>query len=108
MSATKPRKHDDISDRVLVIKNVTINNRGQIVIPKIIRDRLQLETGNVLQVALLANRAIIIRKILEIPISTFLEENKDILKLVLESYEEAKKGNLAHESSFDSDFKKKS
>jgi AbrB family looped-hinge helix DNA binding protein len=85
-------------DMVDDIKNidyeVTVNQRGQILIPKYIRKILGISPKDQFRMTMTANGTIELRKIINnIPVSFILKFNDELRENVIEAYESMTKGN---------------
>lgn len=73
---------------------IRMNSRGQIVLPADFRKKLGINENTQMMVRMLDDGGLEIRPASIVPISSFLENRKDVRDQVLESYKDAKQGRV--------------
>lgn len=80
------------------VKVIRMNNRGQIVLPAEFRKKLGLNENTQMVVRMMIDGALEIRPAEIVPISNYLESQADIRNQVLDSYKQAKQGQVLSEA----------
>lgn len=74
-----------------------VNARGQVVIPSGLRKKLRMEANSNVSISATDDGAIQIRPVAIVEKSLFLENNPEIRKEVIESYNQIRKGETVDE-----------
>lgn len=82
------------SKSIVLDTEVKLNDRGQIVIPLKIRKALGLGAESKLKLSLAESGAIVLQKLVQIPVDFSLEHDPALLTEVSKAYEHMEKGNI--------------